>query len=86
MTANFQVDHLIQTTIDALWDDPKFPFCLGGQARLMKAGYKPKRAWETIMRCLSDFLKDNNIAFGDSGYLWGMDEGAQIVEEYELIG
>jgi len=86
MADNLKVDALIKTTLGALWDNPKFPFCVGGQVRLMKAGYKPQKAWDVTIRCLSDFLKDDGIAFGDTKYTWGPDDGAQIVEEYELRG
>lgn len=81
-----KADHLVKATTSALWNAPQFPFCVGGQVRLMKAGYKPQKAWETTVRCLSDFLKDEGVSFGNPRYSWGMDDGAQIVEEYELRG
>ena len=86
MSEELNVGPLIEATLEALWKHPKYAVCVGGQVRLMKAGYEPKKAWVTSQRCLSEFLRDERISFGNPNYTWGVADGARMVEEYELIG
>ncbi len=75
---------IIWLILRTLFQNPRYPFIAAAQLRLIEAGLPPVRAWECAAATLNDFLKSENIEFGDPQHDWSQAGARALMEEFEI--
>jgi hypothetical protein len=84
LVSDSNLDLTISRAIRSLFRNPQYEFMAGGQLRLIKAGIKPSKAWNIMIECRDEFLKEEGVKFGNEKYAWDADAGATLAEEFYI--